>query len=207
MFILYAVPIGLLAGVLTGGRVSRLAELSIRWAPLAVIGLLVQVVVFSGPVASRIGALGVPLYVGSTALVLLVVLRNVRVPGLWLVAAGAMSNLATIVANGGYMPASAQALAAAGKSIAAGYSNSADLPEPALAPLTDLFAMPAWLPFANVFSVGDVLIAAGVAWATIASLHGHGTALRFGNSSQSTGTSEPPTDGAPLTGHLPSPRR
>jgi hypothetical protein len=29
--------------------------------------------------------------------------------------------------------------------------------------LTDVFAMPAWLPFANVFSVGDILIAAGVA--------------------------------------------
>ena len=26
------------------------------------------------------------------------------------------------------------------------------------APLTDIFALPAWLPFANVFSIGDVLI-------------------------------------------------
>ena len=30
-----------------------------------------------------------------------------------------------------------------------------------------MFALPAWLPFANVFSVGDVLIGIGVA-ATIA---------------------------------------
>ena len=29
--------------------------------------------------------------------------------------------------------------------------------EPALGPLTDRFALPAWLPLANVFSVGDVL--------------------------------------------------
>ncbi len=207
MFILYAVPIGLLAGIVTGGRLSRLGELSLRWAPLAVLGLVAQVVVFSGPVASRIGSLGVPLYVGSTALVLLVVVRNARVPGMVLVAAGAASNLAAILANGGFMPASAQALAAAGKRIAAGYSNSAVLPDPALEPLTDLFAMPAWLPFANVFSVGDVLIAAGVAWATVAALHGRFPAVRAGNSSQSTGTFEPPADGASLAGKLPSPRR
>ena len=30
-----------------------------------------------------------------------------------------------------------------------------------LGPLTDLFAMPAWLPMANIFSVGDVLIGVG----------------------------------------------
>jgi multisubunit Na+/H+ antiporter MnhE subunit len=34
--------------------------------------------------------------------------------------------------------------------------------DPLLWPLTDIFALPAWLPFANVYSVGDVLIGAGV---------------------------------------------
>jgi hypothetical protein len=34
--------------------------------------------------------------------------------------------------------------------------------DPALRPLTDIFALPAWLPFANVFSIGDVLIGLGV---------------------------------------------
>ena len=49
-----------------------------------------------------------------------------------------------------------------------GYTNSdRRRSTPALLPLTDLFALPAWLPFANVFSVGDVLIGVGVA-ATIA---------------------------------------
>jgi hypothetical protein len=167
----------------------------------------VQVVVFSGPVASRIGDLGVPLYVGSTALVLAVVLRNVRLPGLALVAVGAAANLAAIVANGGYMPASAGALGALGKDVGSAYSNSAILADPALEPLTDLFAMPGWLPFANVFSVGDVLIAAGIAWATAAALHGRPLAVRAGTSRQSTGTYEPPADGAVAAETLPSPRR
>ena len=207
MFILYALPVGLVAGLLAGGRLERLGSLSLRWAPLAVVGLLVQVVVFFGPVADRIGELGVPLYVGSTAVVLVVVLRNIRVPGLALVAAGAAANLAAIVANGGYMPAAAEALAAIGKGVGSGYSNSAVLPEPALAPLTDLFAMPAWLPFANVFSVGDLLIAAGVAWAVGAAMRGPSPVVRRGTSSQSTGAPEPPVDGAALAPDLPSPRR
>jgi hypothetical protein len=36
------------------------------------------------------------------------------------------------------------------------------LEHPALQPLTDIFAVPAGIPMANVYSVGDVLIAIGV---------------------------------------------
>jgi hypothetical protein len=207
MFILYAMPIGLAAGLLAGGRLGRLGQLELRWAPLAVLGLAVQAVVFFGPVADRVGAMGVPLYVSSTVLVLVAVLRNMALPGMALVAVGAAANLAAIVANGGYMPASAAALAALGKDIGSGYSNSAILPDPALAPLTDLFTMPGWLPFANVFSVGDVLIFMGVALALAAALHGSGPPVPPGNSTQSTGTSEPPADGAGPAFDLPSPRR
>ena len=45
----------------------------------------------------------------------------------------------------------------------AGASNSIVVADPALGPLTDLFALPAAMPLANVFSVGDVLIGAGIA--------------------------------------------
>jgi hypothetical protein len=195
VFILYAIPIGLLVGLLTGGRLARLGEGRFRWAPLALAGLLVQVVVFFGPVAERIGDLGVPLYVGSTALVLAAVLRNAMIPGLPLVALGAASNLAAIVANGGYMPAAPGALAALGRDVGAGYSNSTIVEAPALAPLTDLYALPAWLPYANVFSIGDVLIAAGIGWAVVALLHGRGV-VQSGTSHRSTGPQVPTADGA-----------
>jgi hypothetical protein len=39
--------------------------------------------------------------------------------------------------------------------------NSAVLPSPHLAWLVDRWAAPSWVPWANVFSVGDVLIMAG----------------------------------------------
>ena len=80
-----------------------------------------------------------------------------------LVAIGAASNLLAIVANGGYMPASAAAVAAIGRGEIVDYSNSAIVASPALAPLTDIFALPTWLPFTNVFSIGDLLIGAGIA--------------------------------------------
>jgi len=117
-----------------------------------------------------VGQAAPALYVASSLVVLTVVLRNWRLPGLKLVAAGAISNLVAIVANGGYMPADPAALAQAGLGPTNGYSNSIVTNRPALAPLTDIFGMPDWLPFANVFSIGDVLIAAGIVLAIAAGM-------------------------------------
>jgi hypothetical protein len=174
MFILYAIPFGLLIGWLLGGRLANLGNLQVRWAPVALIGLLAQVVLFLGPVADRVGDLGAPIYIGSTGLVLAVVIRNARIPGLAIVAVGATSNLAAIVANGGHMPTTPGALEALGRSLSDGYSNSAVLKDPALWPLTDLFALPRFIPFANVFSIGDALIAVGVVMAIVAGMRTDG---------------------------------
>ena len=163
MFILYAILIGLLVGFLVGGRPAGIAEIHLRWSWVILGGLLVQVLLFSEPVSERIGSLGPPIYVASTVAVIGAILANRTVPGMLIVALGAASNLAAIVANGGYMPVSAQASAAMGGGQSTAYSNSALIPDPMLAPLTDIFALPTWLPFANVFSVGDILIGIGVA--------------------------------------------
>jgi len=162
VFILYAVLIGLVLGFALGGRLVGLATIQFRWPWLAIGGFAVQLVLFSDVVSAAIGAAGPPIYVASTAAVLVAVVRNVREPGLAVVAAGAASNQVAIVANGGFMPASAGAFDALGRGPNAGYTNSAVLEAPAFEPLTDLYALPTWLPFANVFSIGDVLIALGV---------------------------------------------
>jgi hypothetical protein len=162
VFILYAIPIGIAIGYLLGGRLEALGTIGFRWAPLAIAGLLVQVLLFSGPVAAVVGSAGPPLYVASTAVMLVAVARNLRIPGMVLVLAGAASNLLAIAANGGVMPASPDAVAALGPADEGGFSNSVVMTDPALRPLTDIFALPSWVPFANVFSVGDVLIGLGV---------------------------------------------
>ena len=165
MFVLFAIPLGIVLGYALGGRLDWLANVRFEWAWLAVGGLLVQVLLFSPLLSERIGSdLGAVVYVASTAAVLIAVVRNIRrLPALALVAIGAVSNLAAVIANGGVMPTTAAALATAGLSPAGGFSNSALTADPRLAPLTDVYALPSGVPLANVFSIGDVLIGIGIA--------------------------------------------
>jgi hypothetical protein len=184
MFLLYAVVIGLGLGLLTGGRISGLAAIRIRWPAAIVGGLVIQVVLFSPQVSSQVGDLGPWIYVASTMLVGAAVLRNWTLPGMPVVAAGAACNLAAILANGGSMPASRAAIelmGGQGPAIQAGYSNSSVAADPALWFLTDVFAMPRWVPFANVFSVGDLLIAGGIALVIVLAMRsGKGVARAIG---------------------------
>ena len=162
MFILYAIPAGILAGFAVGGRLEGLGTIRFRWAPVIVLGLAIQLVLFSDFVTGWIGEAGMPIYVVSTVAVAIAVAVNSRIRGIPIVFAGAACNLAAIIANGGYMPASASALASLGYVVEGEYSNSSFVENPALPWLTDIFAMPAWLPASNVFSIGDVLIGLGV---------------------------------------------
>jgi hypothetical protein len=168
MLLLYAIAAGLIVGRLRGGRVSALADLRIRWVWLAVGGLAFQALLFSPPVAERVGSAGPLLYVLSSLVVLAVLLRNLGLPGLPLVAVGAFLNLAAIIANGGYMPSDPAAwLTLTGQAALPtnSYTNSVLIgPGTALAHLGDLFVLPRPIPLANVFSIGDALIAVGIAW-------------------------------------------
>ncbi len=162
MFIVYAVPVGLLVGLLMGGRIGALARLRIRWAWLAVAGFVVQLAIYSMAVGDALGDAVPVVYVLSNVAVLAAVLRNLPLRGMPVIAAGALCNMAAIVANGGYMPADPSALATAGVDTS-GPTNSIVVADPALRLLTDIFAIPAAIPLANVFSIGDVLIGIGVA--------------------------------------------
>ena len=170
MFMLVAIPIGILAGLLARGRVAGLAALRLRWAWLAVAGLVVQVVLFSETGDRLAGSYGPAIYVASTAAVFLAVARNIPIPGMPLVALGSLSNLVAISANGGFMPADAGALHAAGLDGPGTHTNSVVLEHPALQALTDIFAIPSGLPFANVFSVGDVLLGIGIVVVIVAAM-------------------------------------
>jgi Family of unknown function (DUF5317) len=163
MFLVALVALSALAVPLAGGRLSALVELHLRrvWAIYAALGLAVLGVGLPGLPDGLRSLLLVAAYpVGAVFL-----LANRRVPGMALVALGAALNLLAITANGGVMPASADALAAAGlPATEPGFESSAGLADPRLAVLGDVFAIPASWPLSNVFSVGDVCIGAGLAW-------------------------------------------
>jgi len=176
LLLLYAVVIGLVAGLITGGKLTALGTTHIRLWPVALIGLFFQLLLFSSPVAAIVGPWGPSLYVVSTVLVLMALVWNLRQPGFWLIILGALANFAVIVMNGGQMPASPdawQALTGVAAVPGNGFSNSALIGPDTLLPfLGDVFVLPRPLPLANVFSIGDVLIGIGGALFVFQSMHG-----------------------------------
>lgn len=178
MLLLYAVFMGLIAGVLTRGRIGALGTVKVKLWPVALAGLAFQGLLFSSPLAGVVGNLGPSLYVVSTTLVLMALVVNLRQPGFWLIIVGALANFTVIVANGGQMPASPDAFAALNGAPVVpttDFSNSVIAgPNTSFYFLADLFVLPRPLPLANVFSIGDVLIGLGGAWFIVAVMHGRG---------------------------------
>ena len=84
VFILLAVPIGIVLGLLIGGRLERLSEICAStgrgWPLLGLAGP--DRSSSRTPLGGVVGARGPAIYVASTALVLIAVLRNLRDPGL-----------------------------------------------------------------------------------------------------------------------------
>jgi hypothetical protein len=164
MLFMLVVVLALGIVVLIRGDPRALASLRFRSGWLLGVALAIQVLVvavFPGPKTT----LRLVLYLGSYVLAVLFLFLNRTIPGLWIVGAGAFLNLIAIAANSGVMPATAGALSRAGiEDAGAVFANSAPVEHARLWFLGDVFAVPASWPLANVFSVGDVLIAGGAAW-------------------------------------------
>lgn len=165
MLLLYSIAAGLVLGRMLGGRLRNLEHVHFVWWQLALAGLLVQLVLFADPVQQRVGAEGPAIYVLSTLAVLIALLRNLRLPGLAVIAAGAVLNLIPILTNGGYMPSSPDVwreLTGVAAVPIAYYSNVALIGPDTMFPfLGDIFAFPRALPMATAFSIGDAVIALG----------------------------------------------
>ena len=164
LVLLTAFIVGVAGGYLSGGRLHNLADLDLSrgWLVLAALGL--QIVAFS-PARRRPRARPRPwpcTLVSYALLAWFVVLNRCRL-GVVIAGVGMGLNLVAIAANGGYMPASRTALALAGIAYSGDtHNNSAVIGAGThLSFLGDVFAVPVWMPAANVFSIGDLLIAVG----------------------------------------------
>ena len=162
MIIVVAFLLTVLSVPLCGGRLTRLAEIRIHRGWLIALALALQILVVNVVGASFPAALAAGIHLGSYALALAFVFANRRLPGIALLTLGGLANLVAIAANGGVMPASADALARAGKPLAIEeFTNSGVVADARLAFLGDVFALPEPWPLANVFSIGDVLLVLG----------------------------------------------
>lgn len=155
------VAMAMLTVPLAGGRLLNFASLRFRHPEILFAAFGLQFAIFKlwpgetkwyHPV----------LYLLSYALGSWFLFLNRKVPGLWLIGVGAVCNGLVIAANGGVMPGSIEAFQAAGlAAVTEHFTNSRALADPRLLFLGDVFAVPSWLPFHNVFSLGDLCIVMG----------------------------------------------
>lgn len=171
MLILYFVLIGILLGYITGGRLKNLAGRQFRLIWLAVFAFLVQIIIFSGIPFLKLGSFAITIiHLLSYLCLIAFILLNIIIPGILLIGLGILSNALVIFLNGGYMPtysenlkntsvaANAQVLVQSGT-----VNNSSEITSNTILPwLGDIFYLPAWIPFSNVFSIGDIIIAVGI---------------------------------------------
>lgn len=163
-----ALLLSIAVGYLLGGRLAGLGTLRLRWAPLAIVALVLQVIVPSG---------GWPLILLLTSFVVLAafVIANRRIAGFWLILAGVALNFAVIGLNGG-MPVSASALEASGQASTVGELTNPDhavkhhLASPADTAvfLGDVIAIPP--PLGQAISLGDICTYGGVAVVVISGM-------------------------------------
>jgi len=156
------VVVAVALGLVLGGSLGRLAEIRLRAAWLFLAAIALQVVAFpvSGMPWRTHDTVASVLWIASYGLLLVAAVLNRRITGVPVVAVGMCLNLVAILANGGTMPVGYDAMHAAGR-VSETHANSTAMTDPSLPWLVDRWAAPDWLPLANVFSVGDVIIALG----------------------------------------------
>jgi MFS family permease len=166
------VALGLIVGLLLGGRIERLAEVRLRLLPVLFLAVIVRfgtevLLSLQVPLAE---ALRVPLLATAYALLLVALWRNRGYPGLALAFVGVASNALVIAVNGGFMPVWMPAYDAAGFTTPLNTALHVPLdfgtaPEffLHLGPLADLVPIP--LPIVrNVASIGDLFLSSGLAF-------------------------------------------
>jgi Family of unknown function (DUF5317) len=162
MIMIVGAILGIATVPLFGGRFGSLVHVRLNMGWLVFLSIMLQTLVISVLNRWLSPTSAAALHIISYACVGLFVAVNRRVAGLWLVGLGGLMNLAAIVANGGVMPANPAAVARAGLKPPDGFENSRVVTEPRLAFLGDIFAIPAGVPLANVFSYGDVILNVGL---------------------------------------------
>jgi hypothetical protein len=159
-----AIALGIVIGFARGGSLRELGRAHLRGVPVVFVGVVLQV---TSTIVERADVHWLPLILvlGSFACVFAFAALNFRLPGMTLVALGALGNFIVISANGG-MPVSVDALERAGlgnpftkQSAALKGAHHALTDASHLRFLADV--IPISVP-ANVVSVGDIVIWAGL---------------------------------------------
>jgi hypothetical protein len=177
-----AIVFALVVGLVAGGSLHRFSELRLRWWLLAPIGLALQGVPLPDGRHGSDLVIRMIVFGTSYALLLAFVIRNRRIAGVPLIALGLLLNGLVVTANGG-MPVSRSAFVESGQvnelhllEADEGAKHHILVPgEDVLSPLGDVIAVPP--PIAQVVSIGDVCVYAGLIWMIVAIMRGRTAGL------------------------------
>jgi Family of unknown function (DUF5317) len=159
---------GILVAAVAGADLRRLAEVRLKGRGLLALAFLLQLCVFAVPWTTRVFA-GAAATIHVVSYVLLVAFAgvNLREPGFAVAALGLASNALAIFLNHGRMPVALSVWRSTGKAAAditqSGHYNNNVLAtgHTHLAFLGDVMPLPAGVPLANAFSIGDLLLLIG----------------------------------------------
>jgi len=177
--LLAGIVLGLIAGLAVGGRLDNLLAVRLRWT-LLIFGALALRLATEAALLRDVALadqMRLPLLAAAYGVLVVALWANRPLPGIGLALVGTALNATAILVNGGFMPVWDQALAAAGLTPAEIASPihfviSAAPPLQFLlhaGPLGDVIPVP--LPLVrNVLSIGDVVLATGLAFFVFASL-------------------------------------
>jgi hypothetical protein len=184
MLLVLPLVAGVIAGLVLRGSLRSLAETPIRFGWVFLLGLGIQLALFTPLTDSQHWdlAYGHVFYVASLLLVLSALILNARTLEwpLWIMIAGAVCNLAVIIANGGAMPVNAHLLAQAqGVDVVNGIvrhqfaSNVSPMTGSTMFPfLGDHIRIAA-----GVYSLGDIVLGVGVFLVAIFQMNRKGWAV------------------------------
>jgi len=176
VFLFFAVIAAALAiAVLIGGDIRRLSQLRLRHLELllAAFAAKISVALLGTTHAAAAVNAARPLNVIGAVLLLAVVWFNRRIPGAILFGAGLTLNLIVIIAFGGRMPVLLPGDIDPNSAVLAVLRGGLDPLHVALQHpqglwfLGDILAIPGFGGHASLVSIGDLLMAAGVAWLII----------------------------------------
>lgn len=176
MILSLAVILGLIASYIRhrSETASQIASISLRAPWLALVALALQVPLLRAPfVPTQQVVAAEALFLLSHLLLLFFVWLNRRLVGIQIVGLGVLCNLAVILTNGGFMPITPETLVRINPgstldhwTVGFHYGNSKDVillgHDTVLWVLSDILVLPPPFPWPTAFSVGDLLIAAGI---------------------------------------------
>jgi hypothetical protein len=176
MILALAVILGLIASAIRhrSETASQIASIPLHAPWLALVALALQVPLLRapfGPTQQVMAANAV--FLLSHLLLLIFVWLNRRLVGIQIVGLGVLCNLIVVLANGGFMPITPQALVRINPgstldqwTVGFHYGGSKDVillqQDTRLWVLSDVLVLPPPFPWPTAFSVGDLLIAVGI---------------------------------------------